>query len=166
MTIYSAFWVFILPDMILHNLLMGKRTAKEVIMEFRLLIAKAGYSLDTPSDNLHLIKKLQDVLNPSLTRKILLSENVPTIIEDWALKAIDIDSNYQSALDILGRYASRTASSSTRTTSNQQKREERDPNAMDIDAMTTEERDSLMKKGACFICKKPGHRAHDCKERK
>ena len=37
---------------------------------------------------------------------------------------------------------------------------------MDVDAMTTEERDSLMKKGACFICKKPGHRARDCEERK
>ena len=96
----------------------GKRTAEEVIMEFRLLIAKAGYSSDTPSDNLHLIEKLQDTLNPSLTRKILLSENVPTTIEDWALKAINIDSNYRSALDILGRYASRTASSSTKTTSN------------------------------------------------
>ena len=45
----------------------GKRTAEEVIMEFRLLIAEAGYSSDTPSDNLHLIEKLQDALNPSLT---------------------------------------------------------------------------------------------------
>ena len=37
---------------------------------------------------------------------------------------------------------------------------------MDVDAMTTEEWDSLMKKGACFICKKPGHQACDCEERK
>ena len=78
----------------LKMLKQGKRTAEEVIMEFRLLIAKAGYSSDTPSDNLHLIEKLQDALNPSLTRKILLSEKVLTTIEDWALKAIDIDSNY------------------------------------------------------------------------
>ena len=77
----------------LKMLKQGKRTAKEVIMEFRLLIAEAGYLSDTSSDNLHLIKKLQDILNPSLMRKILLSENVPTTIKDWALKAIDIDSN-------------------------------------------------------------------------
>ena len=102
----------------LKMLKQGKRTAEEVIMEFRLLIAEAGYSSDTPSDNLHLIKKLQDALNPSLTRKIRLLENVLTTIEDWALKAIDIDSNYRSALDILGRYASRTASSSSKTTPN------------------------------------------------
>ena len=150
----------------LKMLKQGKRTAEEVIMEFRLLISEAGYSSSTPSDNLHLIEKLQDALNPSLTRKILLSEKVPTTIEDWALKAIDIDSNYRSALDILGRYTSRTTSSPTKTVPNRQRREERDPNAMDVDAMTTEERDSLMKKGACFICKKTGHRARDCEERK
>ena len=32
--------------------------------------------------------------------------------------------------------------------------------------MSIEEQDSLMKKGACFKCKKPGHRARDCKEKK
>ena len=37
---------------------------------------------------------------------------------------------------------------------------------MDVDAMSIEERDSLMKKGACFKCKKPGHQAWDCEEKK
>ena len=32
---------------------------------------------------------------------------------------------------------------------------------MDIDAMSTEKRITLMKKGACFICEKPGHMAHN-----
>ena len=53
----------------LNMLRRGKKTA-EVIMEFKLLVAEAGYSSDTRTDNLHLIKKLQDVLNPSLTKKI------------------------------------------------------------------------------------------------
>ena len=40
---------------------------------------------------------------------------------------------------------------------------------MDVDAMTTEKQAALMKKGACFICEKPGHLARDhnefmCKE--
>ena len=47
----------------------GKKTAEEVIMEFQLLVAEAGYSFDTRTDNLHLIKKLQDILNPSSPRK-------------------------------------------------------------------------------------------------
>ena len=33
----------------------------------------------------------------------------------------------------------------------------KDPNAMDVDVMMTEERTELMKKGLCFGCKKPGH---------
>ena len=78
----------------LKMLKQGKKMAEEVIMEFQLLVAEAGYSSDTRTDNFHLIKKLQDVLNPSLTKKILLSEKVPDTVEEWAQKAIDIDSNY------------------------------------------------------------------------
>jgi len=37
---------------------------------------------------------------------------------------------------------------------------------MDIDAMTVEERSSLMKKGACFYCKEQGHISKDCPKKK
>ena len=154
----------------LKMLKQGKKTAEEAIMEFQLLVAEAGYSSDTRSDNLHLIKKLQDILNPSLTKKILLSEKVPDTVEEWAQKAIDINSNYWSALEILGKYTSKTTPPRTttppRVTFNYRKKEERDPNAMDVDAMSIEEWDSIMKKGACFKCKKPGHQARDCEEKK
>ena len=33
---------------------------------------------------------------------------------------------------------------------------------MDVDAMSIEERNELMKKGACFRCKKPVHLSKDC----
>ena len=36
-----------------------------------------------------------------------------------------------------------------------------DPMAMDIDVMSTEKRITLMRKGACLICEKPGHLARD-----
>ena len=39
---------------------------------------------------------------------------------------------------------------------------QKDPNAMDIDAMSIEEQNELMKKGACFRCKKTGHLSKDC----
>jgi hypothetical protein len=43
-------------------------------------------------------------------------------------------------------------------------REKKDPDAIDIDAMSTEKRTLLMKKGLCFICEKPGHCASEHKD--
>ena len=60
----------------------GKKSAEEIVMEFRLLVSEAGYTVDTPADNLHLINKLQDVLNPTLVKKILHLGKVPMTIED------------------------------------------------------------------------------------
>ena len=62
------------------------------------------------------------------------------MVEEWAQKAIDIDSNYRSALEILGKYASKMTPPRTmtppRATFNYRKKEEWDPNAMDVDAMS------------------------------
>jgi Domain of unknown function (DUF4939) len=73
----------------------GKKTAEETITEFRLLTNQAGYANKTDSDHLHLIEKLQTVLNTNLVKRVLLLDEVPTKIDDWAAKAIQIDSNYQ-----------------------------------------------------------------------
>jgi hypothetical protein len=43
---------------------------------------------------------------------------------------------------------------------------QRDPDAMDVDRLTIEERNDLMKRGACFFCKKEGHMAIDCQKKK
>ena len=42
----------------------------------------------------------------------------------------------------------------------------KDPNAMDIDSMTTEQRAEAMKKGLCFGCGKRGHLNKDCPDKK
>ena len=39
---------------------------------------------------------------------------------------------------------------------------QKDPNAMDVDAMTTQEREDIMRKGLCFGCKEPGHISKNC----
>jgi hypothetical protein len=146
----------------------GNKTAEEVITEFRLLTAQAGYSTETSSDHLHLIEKLQRVLNPSLVKKIMLMDTPPTTIDDWGKKAILIDSNYRMTMDVLKRRLNDGKPNNSGRTGYFSKarktREERDPDAMDIDGMTMEKRTALMKKGACFICEETGHMARDHKE--
>ena len=41
----------------------------------------------------------------------------------------------------------------------------KDPNAMDIDSMSTEQRAKAMKKGLCFGCGKQGHLNKDCPDK-
>ena len=51
---------------------------------------------------MHLIEKLQKVLNTSLVMKIMLLENSPTTIEGWVEKAILINGQYQSTMETIG----------------------------------------------------------------
>ena len=153
----------------------GKRTAEETITEFRLLTNQAGYANTTTSDHLHLIEKLQTVLNTNLVKRVLLLDTVPTTIDAWAEKAIQIDSNYRQTMEVIERLngerknakTSTSKTSSSSSSYNWRQKKEKDPDAMDVDAMTTQKRDYLMKKGACFKCEVVGHRAseHDEYER-
>ena len=81
----------------------GKRTAQEVITEFRLLTNQAGYANETASNHMHLIEKLQVVLNANLVKRILLLDTVPTTIDTWAEKAIQLDSNYRQMMEVIER---------------------------------------------------------------
>jgi hypothetical protein len=146
----------------------GNKTAEEIITEFRLLTSLAGYSITSTSDHLHLIEKLRNVLNPSLVKKVMLLDNPPTTIDGWVQKAIAIDSNYRMTMDVLNRRLDgRGKAKETKKTTYgdyfkaRKYKEEKDPDAMDIDAMSMEKRLALMKKGACFKCEKPGHMARD-----
>jgi hypothetical protein len=137
------------------------------ITEFRLLTNQAGYANTTASDHLHLIEKLQTVLNTNLVKRVLLLDDVPTTIDKWAEKAIQIDSNYQQTMETLDRLngdkkSPKNNNAKTNTSNNwRRKREEQDPDAMDVDTMSTGKRNYLMKKGACFICEEPGRRAKE-----
>ena len=136
----------------LLTLKQGKKTVEEYVAEFRLLISLAGMPSESVADNIHLINYFQRGLNQAIARKILLSDNVPTTVAGWAERAIQIDNNYRMTMSIFGK---KPAQSWTK---------DKDPDAMDVDAMSTEKRTALMKKGACFICEEPGHMARNHKE--
>jgi hypothetical protein len=161
----------------LNLLKQGKKTAEEVLTEFRLLSSQAGYVAETASDHLHLIERIQRVLNASLVRKIRLMENPPVTIEGWVEKAILFDNMYRSTMEVLeqkakeertiprnkansSNYSNYFGNRNSRTT-----KERKDPDAMDVDAMSVEKRLTFMKKGLCFVCEKPGHLAKEHKDK-
>ncbi|PPQ94138.1 hypothetical protein CVT25_007986 [Psilocybe cyanescens] len=134
-------------------------TTEQLVTKFKLLVGEAGMSNDSDTANKLLIEMFKMALNPALVQKIIMSEKKPTKIEEWYDKAMTFDRSYRLAMAIKGpsqsnaRFIPRAAP-------------KKDPFAMDVDAMTTEERTSLMKKGACFRCKQTGHLAVDCPQKK
>jgi len=145
----------------LENLRQGKGTAEELVTKFKLLVGKASLTDTTDSDNNHLIRMFQKALNPRLTNRILYADTIPTTIKDWYKKAIQYDTNFRmaQAFNFLGKGQ---GGSYVNYSQNWRNDKLKDPNAMDVDRMTVEERNNLMKKGACFFCKEQGHRATDC----
>ena len=144
----------------LENLRQGKKTAEQVVTEFKQLIGQAGLTTRSTSDNIHLISLFRKALNLPLAHKIMFGKTIPQTIDDWFEKAIQFDTNYREAMAIFGPNKKTDNKSTTRSW--YRPAEKKDPNAMDVDALTFEERQMLMKQGKCFKCRKTGHRAADC----
>jgi hypothetical protein len=150
----------------LMNLKQGNRTAEELVTEFRLLAGQAELGNQSHSDNIHLIGIFRNALRPQLARRILFGEVVPKTINDWIAKAIQFDTNYRMAMLITGQTPNRIIGNQNRNRMWAPRNEPKDPNAMDVDAMSFEKRSILMKKGACFNCEEIGHLSKDCPSKK
>jgi hypothetical protein len=150
----------------LETLRQGKKTAEELNMEFLQIVGQAGIDRKTPSDHLHLIRYYRKTLEPRLSRRILFSDDVPKMIDGWMEKAIQYDTNWRMGNLFLnqGNPSKQKADTnkSNRNVHWWRTNEKRDPNVMDIDALTMEERGMLLRQGKCFRCKKAGHMAKDC----
>jgi hypothetical protein len=153
----------------LEMLRQGKKTAKELNTEFLQIVGQAGMDRETPSDHLHLIGYYRKTLEPRLSCKMLFSNDIPKTIDGWMEKAIQFDTDW--------RMGSLFFNKDIKTNSSKQKAdinksngnahwwrtsERKDPNAMDVDTLTMEEREMLLRQGKCFCCKKPGHMGKDC----
>jgi hypothetical protein len=140
----------------------GARSAEELVTEFNLFCSQAGI---TQSGDTTLINLFQPALNKPLLEKILDGETVPTTIAGWKMKAIQLDNNYRRKMAILGKTCDNRGQQTTNTgrrfyrPNNQQMK---DPNAMDVDALSIKQREEAMKKGACFGCGEIGHISRNC----
>jgi Zinc knuckle len=152
----------------LKTLRQGKKTAEELNMEFLEIVGQAGIDRKTLLDHLHLIGYYRKTLEPRLSRRILFSDDVP-MIDGWMEKAIQFDTNWRMG-NLFFNQDTKASPSKQRANTNKSNRnarwwrtnQRRDPNAMDVDALTVEERAMLLRQGKCFRCKKTGHMAKYC----
>jgi Zinc knuckle len=147
----------------------GKKTAEELNTEFLQIVRQAGMDRKTPFDHLHLIGYYRKALEPRLSRKILFSNNIPKTVDGWMEKAIQFNINWRMG-SLFFNQDIRTNSSKQKADTNKSNRnarwwrtsERKEPNAMDIDTLTMEERGMLLRQGKCFRCRETGHMAKDC----
>ncbi|PPQ78817.1 hypothetical protein CVT25_010687 [Psilocybe cyanescens] len=135
-----------------------------IITKFKLLVGQANLGMETDLDHAHLIGLFQKVLLPSLTNKIMHSDDFPKTIQGWYKKAIQFDTNFRLAQTF--RDETKTRRKTVRW--NNYPRNTRDSgtsNKMDTNTMTAEEQTELIKKGACFRYRQQGHLSRDCPQK-
>ena len=140
----------------MKHLQLGEGSMEEHLAKFKLLMSQSGLS-----DSVAVADFFRETLPLGLQRPILLSEKPPVTLEEWYDKANTFHGNWRKTQRVLGRgppmESKKEAPKKTFSFLKQ-----RDPNAMDIDRLTTEERTALMKEGKCFKCRKQGHLSRDC----
>jgi hypothetical protein len=129
----------------LETLRQGRKTAEELNTEFLQIVGQAGMDRKTPSDHLHLIGYYRKALEPRLSCKILFSNDVSKMIDGWMEKAIQFDTNWRMGSLFFNQdikmNLSKQKADTNRSNGNAhwwRTSERKDPNAMDVDALTME----------------------------
>ena len=152
----------------LNTLCMKNNSAEDHVASFKTLVTRSGLKEETD-----IIQKFEVSLADHIRERINLGDE-PKDLKDWYEKAVQTDNRFCRLKEDIGQNANifeyiRDVQTNYRQNQQyynprQQKsyRQERDPNAMDIDVLKAKEHTNLMKKGACFNCKETGHLARDC----
>jgi hypothetical protein len=141
-----------LEDM--KKLHLGDGSIMEHNSRFQLLVSQTGMK-DSPA----LTDLYREMLPWGLQSPIIQSEHPPKTLEEWYTKATNFHVGHQRTQRLFKKQDNKP----TNTTSALPAQkgfsfpEKKDPNAMDIDRMSIEERTHLMKEGKCFRCKLFGH---------
>ncbi len=150
----------------LETLWQGAKTAEELNTEWDLLVGQANIGTDNAAT---LIKAYQKVLNQPLLEKILDGETVPITIDGWKTKAVQLDNNYRRKMAILGKTRDNRGQQNTGWHNRPfqwNSAPQKDPNTMDVDALSIKACEEAMRKGACFGRGEIGHISRNCPKKR
>jgi len=140
-------------------------TAEQVITRFREKASLAG--LDVDQNPRLAIDYLRACLHPKLVDNVAKDTHKPDDdFELWSALVIRYDNAYRKSQFLKNLRSKGTLPLRTQFSLPRTQRRERDPDTMDVDALSFEEKADLMKKGACFNCRKQGHHSRDCPTKK
>jgi len=143
----------------LRQLKQGKGTADEYISQFQILAGRSKIS-----DDKALIEYFMEGIHTSILSKTFALDKIPITIKEWYDKTSRFDAQYRRFQEISSRNKGFTPQA-RKTNAPQYVHSPCNPNAMDIDRLTTEDRELCMKERRCFNCRKIGHNARDCRSK-
>ena len=133
----------------------------EHVVKFKMLVTWSGLAASVAVMDL-----FRETLPTPLQKQVMSSKNPPMTLEQWYEKATKFHSNWQKMQHIFGRKNNGQKNNSGKRKISFPTKKEKDPNAMDVDSMSTDEHSQLMKKRACFNCKKIRHLSKEFPEKK
>ena len=108
---------------------------------------------------------MRSLLTP-LQRDLLQLPTPPKDLKEWYSWAIRLDSNYRKMQRILGQSTGKAPEKGKEEPKRRWNIQQRDPDAMDVDTLSMDKRNDMMKKGLCFNCNKAGHISKFCPEKR
>jgi Ty3 transposon capsid-like protein len=136
---------------------LGDGSITEHNSKFRSLVSQTGIK-DSPA----LTDLYRETLPWGLQSPIIRSEHPPKTLEEWYTKATNFYVGHQRAKRLFRKQDKPINNNTPPAPKKFSFPEKKDPNAMDIDRLSTEERARLMKEGKCFRCKLFEHLSRDC----
>jgi len=141
-------------------------SAEDHVAQFKTLVVRSGLK-----EEKDLMAKFENSLRPKI-RRLISFKGEPKTLQEWYDAASLADNNDRRLEEAIERSKGRPGTQikpnksqksvpKLYTPSYRQTRYTRDPNAMDVDALSTEERDRRLKRGACFVCNEVGHLARE-----
>jgi len=139
---------------------MSGQMANEYIEWFKIYAAESKVTQDRP-----LVEWFMKGLNTLLLVRILNLENPLTTIQGWYTTVLKMDNQWRRGRAITNRLKGENDTKKRGLhLSNHSPRytpPTRDPYTMNVDRLSIQEQADHIKKGLCFVCHLPGHRAND-----